>query len=91
MHRSGKAALRDRTGPGVGLFQRSYGAVSLDRPDRRRQAGLRQLASGQANGPLQQIRHGQRTQEKAKAVAACAGRKQGAQIGPGFAQGVLVQ
>ena len=91
MHRCSKTALCHGAGAGVRLFQRCQGAVPLDRPDRRRKAGLRQLASGQSDGTLQQIGHRQRAQEQAQAVTAGAGRKQGAQIGPGFTQGVLVQ
>ena len=78
-------------GLGVGLLDGGADALALALPDVLGERRLADLARGQAHRLVEQRRIGQRAQGEAGAVGAGAGVETGAEVGPGFAQRVLVQ
>jgi hypothetical protein len=90
VHGGGESLGGDGAGARVGLLDAGLPARALALPDGGGEAGLAELARGQAGGALQQVGFGERAQREHEAVALGAGLEAGAQVGPGFAQVVLV-
>ena len=91
IHRSGKGFARNSAGAGARFTDGSAPAGTFALPDGCGQRWLCKLAGRQVHRLVQQRRLGQRAQRKAQAVVAGACVQAGAQVGPGFAQGVFVQ
>ena len=91
VHGFAKGTRRHGGWPGVGLFDAGnhLGPVAL--PQLVGKSRFAQLARGQGAGLGQHIGVAQAAQRKGQAVTARVGRERRAQIGPGFAQRVLVE